>query len=181
MSLSFWKNASSKRRRIISIVAIFVVALVITVLGMLAPLTAQQANDLSQNLNQTVDSLKTNGALTSYIFGNNFMICLIMFIPIVGPIFGLYALFNTGTAITAIATAQGYPPFIALFAEFLTPIFWLEFAAYSIAIAESIWLLGRILQQRSKSEIMNAVGFVTICAMILLVSAFVETWIISLA
>jgi hypothetical protein len=86
---------------------------------MLAPLTAMQANDISQNLNQTVDSLKTNDALTPYIFGNNFMICLIMFIPIVGPIFGLYALFNTGTAITAIATSQGYPPINSSFCGIL--------------------------------------------------------------
>jgi hypothetical protein len=181
MSLNFWKNASSRRKRIVSIIAIFVVALVITVLGMLAPLTAKEANDISQSLNQTVDSMKTNGGLTPYIFGNNLMICLAMFVPIAGPIFGLYALFNTGTAITAIATSQGYPPIVALFAEFLTPIFWLEFAAYSIAIAESIWLLWAILQKRSKREVKNVFWFVTICAVTLLVSAFIETWIISIA
>ena len=181
MNIEFWTRASPRRKRILSTLAIFVAALLITVLGMLIPISNQDANKISNDLNATVNSLKATNSLPSYIFGNNFVICLMMFIPIAGPIFGFYVLFNTGTALSAVAISQGYPPLLALLAEFLTPVFWLEFAAYSIAIAESIWLLRRILQKPTIHEFKNAGILVTICAVILFVSAYIETAIISLA
>lgn len=181
INAGFWKNASSRRKRILSTIVILVVAVVVTLLGTLMPTTPQQAKTISNDLNQTINSLKPNDALTPYIFGNNFMICLVMFIPIVGPIFGFYALFNTGTAIGAVATTQGFPAIFVFLAELILPIFWLEFTAYSIAIAESIWFVRRLLQRTGKREIKNLGILVTICAVVLLISAIIETAIISAA
>lgn len=180
MSLNFWKNASTRRKRIYTIVGIFILSVIFTALGTLVPISSQDATNISNDLNSTVQSLKENGALTTYIFGNNFMICLIMFIPIAGPILGFFILFNTGTAISAIAMTEGYSPYVALIAQFATPIIWLEFAAYSTAIAGSIWLTRRILQHRGKHEFRNTCLLVTICGIILLISAYVETAFISL-
>src|SRR3972149_10331234 len=109
MSLSIWRSASSRRKRIYSIIAVFILAIIVTVSGSSMPVDAQQARQISDNLNQTVNTVSESGALTQFIFGNNLMICLVMFIPIVGPLLGLYVLFNTGTVIGAIATAQGAP------------------------------------------------------------------------
>lgn len=144
------------------------------------PIDAQEAEQISSDLNQTVTSLKENGALTQYIFGNNFFICLLMFIPIIGPLLGAYVLFNTGAVIGAIAAAEGYPLILAFVALFLTPVAWLEFAAYSVSMSESVWLFRRILQGRGKHEFRNTCLFVTICAVLLLVGAVVETALISL-
>jgi hypothetical protein len=58
-------------------------------------------------------------------------------------------------------------------------VFWLEFAAYSIAMAESIWLTRRLLQLRW-NELKNTAIFIGICAAILIVGAVVETWLISI-
>ena len=162
---------------------VFALAVVLTVLGMLVPMSKQEAATISNDVNNTLNSLQAIGglSLTSYIFGNNFMICLIMFIPIAGPIFGFIVLFNSGTALSAIAITQGFPPWLALVAEFLTPVFWLEFAAYSTAISGSIWLLRRSMQHRGKHELRNTSLLVTICAAILLIGAIVETAIIALA
>jgi hypothetical protein len=118
--------------------------------------------------------------MTQFIFGNNFIIALIMFVPVLGPIVGFYALFNTGVVVSAIATAEGYPVFLVFFSLVLTPVFWLEFAAYSIAISESIWLFRRITQGRGWRELKNACIFVSICAILLLLSAVVETALISI-
>ena len=179
MSLSMWRNASTRRKRILSTIVILVIATVITAVGAFMPINAQDAQTISNDLNQTANSLSANNALTPYIFGNNFMICLIMFIPIAGPIFGFYVLYNTGIAVGAVATTQGYPSFVALFAEFLTPIFWLEFISYSIAITESIWLLRRMMQHSGTREIKNTGVLVTFCAAVLFLSAIIETALIS--
>jgi len=182
MILDIWRNASPRRKRIYSTIAIFVFAGIITLIGSLVPVDAQEANQISDNLNKTVTTLGDEGVLAQFIFGNNFIICLLMFIPVLGPLFGFYALFNTGIAVSAIATAEGYPLALVFLSLVLTPVFWLEFAAYSIAIAESVWLFRRILQGRSRGwrELKNAGFLVSICAVVLLVGAVVEVVLISI-
>jgi hypothetical protein len=180
MILDIWRNASLRRKRIYSMIAVFVFAVIITVIGSLVPVDTQEANQINDELNQTVTSLSDEGVLTQFIFGNNFFICLLMFIPVLGPLLGFYALFSTGMVVSAIATAEGYPLILVFFSLILTPVFWLEFAAYSIAISESIWLFRRILQGRSRGwrELKNACIFVSICAVLLLVGAVIEAALI---
>jgi glucan phosphoethanolaminetransferase (alkaline phosphatase superfamily) len=102
-----------------------------------------------------------------------------MFVPFAGPIIGLVILFDTGVALGAIASVQGYPVFIALISELLTPVFWLEFIAYSTAIAASLWLTRRLLQGRWL-ELKNTAIQIGVCAAILVVSAIIEAWLISI-
>ena len=194
LDLSFWKNASPRRKRIYSILAIFFVGFLVTVVGSAIPLSHQDATTISQDLNSTVNQHKSNNTLTEYIFLNNFSICLLMFIPVAGAALGMFILFDTGVALGAISYVQGYPPYIAILSELLTPVFWLEFAAYSIAMAESIWLFRRITQLRLhsengqvkwsnfslfKKELMWTGISIAICAGILAVGAVVEVWIIT--
>jgi hypothetical protein len=118
-----------------------------------------------------------------------------MFIPFVGAALGLFILFDTGIALGAIAYTQGYPVWLALGSLIVTPIFWLEFAAYSVAMAESIWLLRRIIQAIQLSS--NGYGltakavlkhegkwlgiFIGISAGLLIVGAIVEVLLINFA
>jgi len=180
MNLGIWKNASPKRKRILSAIAMFIIALVVTVAGSLMPVDPQQAKQINNELNQTVTTAQQNGTLAQSIFSNNFLITLIMFVPVLGPVFGFYALFSTGTAINAIAIAQGYPLFLVLFALVLTPVFWLEFVVYSTALAESIWLFRRILQGRGLRELKNLGILVAVCAGLLFLGAVIEAWLISI-
>ncbi len=175
MILSFWVNASPRRKRILSTIAVLIVSLLITFSGSLLPIAAEEAEQISSSLDQTVTSLSENGALMQYIFGNNFFICMLMFIPVFGPILGCYILFNTGTVIGAIAATMGLPQALAIITLFLTPIAWLEFAAYSVSMGESVWFFRRILQGRGKREFKNVCFFVTICAVLLLMGAITET------
>ena len=179
---AFWRNASSKRKRIYSIIFIFVVAFVLTVVGSFIPLNHQDAQTISSNLNSTLNQHKSDNTLTEYIFLNNFGICLLMFVPVLGVVLGLTILFNTGVALGAIASVQGYPVWIGLLSLMLTPVFWLEFTAYSIAIAESIWLVRRLLKFKwpiIRHELRNALIFIGICAGILIVGAIVEVLLIN--
>lgn len=176
---AFWRNASSRRKRIYSFVFIFIIAFVLTVIGSYIPLNHQDAQTISENLNSTLNAHKANNSLTEYIFLNNFEICLLMFVPIVGVVLGLGILFNTGIALGAIASIQGYPVWVGLLSLVITPVFWLEFTAYSIAIAESIWLTRRLFQRRVL-EVKNTVILIGICAVILIVGAIVEVFLINL-
>jgi hypothetical protein len=74
---------------------------------------------------------------------------------------------------------QGFPPLLEILILILTPVFWLEFASYSIGITESIWLFRRLLQQRW-GELKNTVILIGVCAGLLAVGAIVETWLISI-
>lgn len=102
-----------------------------------------------------------------------------MFIPIIGPIWGLIVIFSSGYGISAIAQIQGVPSILYILLEFLTPVFWLEFAAYSIAITESIWLTRRLFQKRF-GELKNTAILIGVCAGLLVVGALVEAWLISI-
>lgn len=180
MAYGIWTNASPRRKRIFSIIAMFIVALVITLVGTLTPVDPQQAKLISDDLNQSVTTASQSGTLMQYIYGNNLMICLVMFIPVLGPLLGFYILYNTGTVVSAIATAGGYPSILALISLFLTPIAWIEFAAYSTAMAESIWLFRRIMQRLGLRELRNTAIFISICTVLLLIGAIVETIFINL-
>ncbi|MGD0644398.1 MAG: stage II sporulation protein M [Candidatus Bathyarchaeia archaeon] len=178
LDLSFWKNASSKRKRIYLTIIIFVIAVILTIIGSFVPLSSQDASSITNQLNQTMNTHKANGTFTEYIFLNNFAICLVMFIPIIGPIIGFIIIFETGIGFSAIASVQGYPVWVALISEAITPVFWLEFAAYSTAMAESIWLFRRLMQGRWR-ELKNTAILIGICAAILIVSAIIEVWLIT--
>jgi hypothetical protein len=179
LDLSLWKNASSKRKRIYLIIFMFIIAFVVTIVGSFVPISHSDAQTINNQLNDTLNAHKSNGTLTEYIFLNNFEICLLMFVPVIGPVLGLIILFDTGVALGAIASVQGYPVAIGLLSLILTPIFWLEFTAYSTAMAESIWLLRRLTQRRLL-ELKNTAILVGICAAILIAGAIVEAWLISI-
>jgi hypothetical protein len=175
MTLAWWKNTSSLNKRLMMVAFVFVALVIILSIGTLVPISPNEAHSTEEELTQQVNYLQTQGLLVPYIFGNNFMITLIMLIPFLGPLFGAYVLFNTGTIIAARAVANNIPPLLWVASIFLTPVGWLEFAAYSLAIAGSIWLTMRLFQSRMMHELRNTAKFVTISAVILLVSAIIET------
>ena len=179
LDFSFWTKASTRRKRIYTAIFVFAVAFILTIIGSLLPVSPQTAQQTSDQLNATVNAHRASGTLPEYIFVNNFSICLVMFIPILGPVFGFTVLFGTGYAISSIAQVQGVPAPLLDFLQLLTPVFWIEFIAYSIAISESIWLLRRLLQKRVW-ELKYTAILIGVCAGLLALGAVVETWLISI-
>jgi uncharacterized membrane protein SpoIIM required for sporulation len=188
LDLPFWRNATTKRKHIYSIILVFIVALLVTIIGSYIPLSQQDATTISQTLNATLQQHRADNTLTEYIFLNNFKICLLMFIPFAGAALGLFVLFNTGLALGAIASTQGFPVALGLGSLIATPVFWLEFAAYSIAMAESIWLLVwiyRAIAHKSSLGLIRELKwmgiFIAISAGLLIVGALVEVFMINIA
>ena len=174
--LSFWKNASQRRKRVYSIIFVFLVAFLVTAIGSMFPLSSSDANSIGDSLNATLN--ENQNTLVQFIFINNFSICLLMFIPVAGAALGMFILFSTGVAINAISITQGFPTYLGLASLVVTPIFWLEFIAYSIAMAESIWLFRRLTQKRWR-ELKWTVLFIASCACLLAIGSLIEVWIIT--
>ena len=162
--------------------------MIVLAVGSSITLSSEDAFAISDQLNQTLNEHRANNTLTYYIFQNNFLICLLMFVPIVGAALGMFILFETGIALSAIAATQGFPTWLAFASLVVTPVFWLEFAAYSIAMASSVWLFRRIFQlsRPGGREIMvrelKWTGIsIAGCAGLLVLGAVVEVLIINFA
>lgn len=183
MKLSFWQTLPPRIKRIMAVAAFFFLAIIITIAGILTPLSNEEINTLGKGLEETRENIESLSEVqqTSSIFGNNFMICLVGFVPIAGPIFEFYALYSTGVVISAyVAYDESIQtsPLIIFLLLFIFPFTWLEFLAYSTAIAESFWLIWRIIQHKWKTEIKNACILISICAVMLLVAAIIEAALI---
>jgi len=159
--------------RIVITVIFFVVALIVTAVGVLVfKIDVQEAQRFKEEIKgefERFDDLR-------FIFGNNLIHTLIMFVPIIGPVWGSFVLFNTGTIIAIFGIAEGIPPILYFLLFFLVPVFWLEFGVYSISMAQSVILLLQMLRHRGKKEAVRTSILITICTLILLLAAVVE-WI----
>jgi hypothetical protein len=170
----FWKRSSSRRKRIITVAVFLLLWQVATTVGLLTPLSQQDAN----SINQEIDQERTTASAEN-IFEHNLIICLITFVPVGGPIFGFFSSYSSGVVMVAQSMSLGLPPLLLLFLYFLIPIYWLENISMSIGLAESVWLIRRTTQGYGKRELRNAAVLIAIVTLILLVSAIIEIILIN--
>jgi mannose/fructose/N-acetylgalactosamine-specific phosphotransferase system component IID len=153
------------------------VAIGVTFAGTLVPLNSEMANLFADRLGQIIADNNDFGSLAVAIFVNNCRICLVMFIPIFGAMFGLLALFSTGIAVNALAIVQGTSSGSVLLSLVLGPIFWIEFMAYSLGMAESVWLFRRLTQKRWQ-ELKHLAKLMGVAVGLLAIGAVVESWMV---
>jgi len=92
---------------------------------------------------------------------------------------GFFVLYNTATSFAALSLVYHVEPLIVFASLFATPVFWLEYVSYSLAISESLILAYAAVKRRFRNELVNASKVISICAVLLLLSAFVEMALIS--
>lgn len=182
-----------------------ILSVVATLVGFAVPLGAEDAKIIADQVDQMVTQGTTEGTLIPDIFVNNFRLCLLMFIPLVGAAIGLFILFNTGMAFRAILETQvaslaatptpGLTPIPTLSPTPLPDVsstmailvllsigivFLLEYVSYTIGMTESIWLFRRILHAHDKvmlkREVKYLLIFIGLVALLLLIGAVVETY-----
>jgi len=171
-------NKKPRNKRLMAIALVFIASAVVMGLSTLTPMNRDDAEVIFSQLNQTVTSMKESGSVVQGIFGNNLMITVMMFIPFIGPILGFYVFYNTGVVIGAAGIHHGFHPLIVFTSLWFTPIAWLEFAAYSTAIAASLWLTWRLFHGNFRHEIINTSKFLSLCTTILLIGAIIEALMI---
>jgi uncharacterized membrane protein SpoIIM required for sporulation len=176
--MPFWTDASSFNKRLITIALVFIAAMIAMGLSTLTPMSSQDAENTFNELNQTVTTLKDNGLSLQYIFGNNLMITVMMFMPFIGPLIGFYVFYNTGVVIGAQSIHFHVHPLAGFAVLWLTPVAWLEFVSYSTAIAASLWLSWRLMHNGARHELGNTSKFFSVCTLILLLGAIIETLMI---
>lgn len=181
----FWLNASPKNRRIYSTAFILIVAILVTLSGLLVQVSPEEQKALYDQENQTI----TSSNLATHIFVNNFELCLLMFIPLAGLAIGMFILFDTGLAIRAIldyeaangitSTTSSVTASTAIVLLLLIgAVFVLEYVSYTVAMTESVWLFRRILQKRW-GEIKIALALIGLTALLLTIGAIVETYVVT--
>jgi hypothetical protein len=158
---------------------IFAITIITIFASSMIPVDRKSANVTQTDVNSKVDNMKASGSLTQFIFGNNLIICIVMLLPFAGPGFGLFALYNTGRVIGAEAVAQSMNPIAMNIYLFSTPVFWIEFFAYTIAITESMIFTYYCLTHRFRNELPKYAITLSICAVALFLGAVIETLIIS--
>lgn len=182
----FWMEASPKRKRIYSAIFVFALTLAALATGFAVPISPEFAQEINNQLNQTVTEGNATGTLVPTIFMNNFLLCLAMFIPLAGIGIGLFIMFSTGLAFRAVLEAQlamGVSTTSTVAFDFSTAIlalaligitFVAEFVSYTIGMTESVWLFRRLTQRRWR-ELKLTVKLIGVVALLLIIGALVET------
>jgi len=182
----FWIDASPKRKRIYSAILVFALILVALAAGFAVPVSPEFAQEIYNQLNQTVTEGNATGTLAPAIFLNNFLLCLAMFIPLAGIGIGLFIMFSTGLAFRAVLEVQlamGVSAASPVSFDFSTAIlalaligitFVAEFVSYTIGMTESVWLFRRLTQRRWR-ELKITAKLIGVVALLLTIGAIVET------
>lgn len=176
MVSNVWKQFPTRVKRVLTILLFFLFSIAATMAGVSTPLTSEEASEINNAVGEMQDYISSADMFrgTTLIFGNNFVLCLSFFIPFIGPFFGFYVLYSTGVVIAAQSICNGVNPHLAFLSLFIFPFAWLEFLAYSAAFAESVWLVWRVMKGGWRREIVNACIMISICAVTLLLAAFIE-------
>jgi hypothetical protein len=191
INIPFWNNASPRRKRIYAALFVFLLSVLAIIVGFVVPVSQQDALALQNQLNQTETQGLATGTLPLSIFLNNFLLCLAMFIPLVGLPIGLFLMFNLGQGFrgqlelaTSGAVSTGSPQIQAstaiLFLALAGLTFLLEFTSYSIGMSESIWLFRRLTQHRWR-ELKTALILIGVVAVLMAIGGVVESYAVSLA
>ena len=187
----FWIEASPRRKRIYSAIFVFALTLLAMVAGFAVPVSPEFAQEIYNQLNQTVTEGNATSTLAPAIFLNNFLLCLAMFIPLAGIGIGLFIMFSTGLAFRAVLEMQlamGVSTTTPVSLDFSTAIlalalvgitFVAEFVSYTIGMTESVWLFRRLTQRRWR-ELKITAKLIGVVALLLTIGAIVETFALTL-
>jgi hypothetical protein len=172
----------TKRERLLWFFIVFEFLVIVTMIGAGQPVPAPSASTMVNGLNASIPYSSGTEAIAISIFKNNYMLALLMAIPLAGPVMATYVSFNTGYMMSAQAVVYsqqyqiaftGINRFIGIM---VTPVFWMEFVCYSAAVLESIYLLQSLFTRNFGRELIRAIIVIIGITVILFISAQVEAF-----
>lgn len=168
-----------RRSRIMVFLLVFIICISATLAGVMSHVDTKQAHKIVNEVDKLREITSSIRMGVPLIFGNNLMHTLIMFAPIIGPCWGLFVLYNTGTAYAAYAILYEVSPLVLFSSAFILPFTWMEFLSYALAISESLWITYALLKRNIRRELVLATIMIAICNILLLLGALIEVAIIS--
>jgi len=167
-TLSPFKEALSKERRPLILLS-FVVLMGSMFAGTFTPADPR----LLEELNRLVQEVQEGGYAA--VFVNNAIIALTFFVPLLGLGSGFSASFTTGAAMSALAQEAGMNAQILFLTTMIMPHAVIEFGAYSLALAENLVIMQKVLSRKSiRAEIGPLVSTVLLTLGLLILAAIVE-------
>lgn len=139
-------------------------------LGSLTEMTVSEAERRMSELNEFLRGRTTPLG----IFSNNFVISLIMLIPLLGPVLGGYIVYNTGTFLAAIAISTNTDVGFLLILPLLSVYGFLEFVGYGAMASESMLLLYAGVRKRLREEVRTLPIIIGVAAAVLGLAALIE-------
>lgn len=158
------------KKRIILTVILTILLFTVLYISSMMPFSSEELDSL---LKQAEEILKKNFTILD-IFLNNFTVSLLIFIPVVGPIVGGYAIYVTGRIMGALATSTGIPSILLISIAIITFYGLVEFLAYGTAFTESIIFSYSIFKREIKREYRWVLISLIVTALLLLVAATIE-------
>jgi hypothetical protein len=156
------------RKRLLYLGLGIVAFLIFFIIGTSVTLDESTSTLLKEQFQNKIKNIDSVG-----IFLNNFLISVLMFLPGIGIVFGLFSGFSTGNIFMILT--RDLPTQIPPLFVFLTIFGIMELVSYGIAISRSYLLLIRILKRCNIKESLIHTGIeIGIVAIILLFSAIIE-------
>ncbi len=169
-----WKSVLSVKNRLILIVVVTVTLYCLLYIASTVPFSSEEAASL---LEEAEKILRQRYTILD-IFTNNFLISLIMFIPVAGPIIGGYIIYTTGRLIGALSVSTGIPSILLISMTIITFYGFIEFLAYGTAFTESMILTYSIFRRKTRIELKWLIISVSATALLLLIAAALEYMLI---
>jgi len=147
-------------------------------IGATSEVSPEEANEFVQEFLSSTQDIDGFG-----IFLNNISASFPMFVPGVGIILGIYSAWSTGFGFAAIATmAPGLADIEPLSILYYSPYGLMEIVVYSIAMSRSFLVVYSLAKKvNPKSLIKPSLIEIGIAVGLLLIAAFLEEYMISLA
>lgn len=160
-------------KRVFFLMLLFVI--IIIAIGSSSPLSENQSSDILREFENNLPEIDTQP-----IFSNNFIIALIMIIPIFGLAIGVIVLHSTGIIIAATGMSVDIPGILLLLSLLVFPFSWLEFLSYAAAMTQSVFLVLGLFRKHFKNELIRTAFLLITIFVMLFVAAFIETVLINL-
>jgi len=162
------RKVLSKERR-----PLIVLSFVVLVGSMLAGSFTPPDATLLQALDQLSQEVQSGGYTA--IFINNAIIAMTFFVPLLGLGSAFSASFTTGAAMSALAQQAGVNAQFLFLTTMIMPHTVIEFAAYSLALAENLVIMQKLLLRKGINAEMGPLIYTILLVLgLLIVGAVVE-------
>ena len=146
-------------------------------IGLIGSSISLEQNEINNILDQVSQIIPKDINAIS-IFSNNIIIALIMIIPIIGLLFAIITIYQTGMVFAAMASIENLSGTLVYLVTALTPFFWLEFITYAANITQGIFIFLALLKKQIRNEAIRTIIIIAMSFAFLITGSIIEMFFI---